>query len=428
MIARYSTKDISYIWSQENKYKIWYELEKEICKVSENYNLVPKGTYQLLPDNIDFNLSRILEIEKVVKHDVIAFITYLEEIIGEPAKYLHKGITSSDILDTSFSFLLVKSTYVIKSKLDKYINALEDKALKYKDTVTIGRSHGIHAEPITFGQVLASHLAEAKRNKARLQNALEEISFGQISGAVGTYAHLSPQIEKEVVEHFGLNVEPVSTQIIPRDRYAFYFSTLAIIASGIERLATNIRHLQRTEVGEVEEYFSSGQKGSSAMPHKRNPVVSENLCGLARMMRSFVNPALENITLWHERDISHSSVERHIAPDATGLLAYMLEKATALVSDLIVYEDKMQSNLDKSNNLIYSEAVMLALIKTGLSRQESYSLVQRNAMDAFINKKDFKQLIYKDYDISNRLKDSEIEDCFNVEFATRYCEEVINRV
>jgi adenylosuccinate lyase len=428
MIARYSTKDISYIWSQENKYKIWYELEKEICKVSENYNLVPKGTYQLLPDNIDFNLSRILEIEKVVKHDVIAFITYLEEIIGEPAKYLHKGITSSDILDTSFSFLLVKSTYVIKSKLDKYINALEDKALKYKDTVTIGRSHGIHAEPITFGQVLASHLAEAKRNKDRLQNALEEISFGQVSGAVGTYAHLSPQIEKEVVEYFRLNVEPVSTQIIPRDRYAFYFSTLAIIASGIERLATNIRHLQRTEVGEVEEYFSSGQKGSSAMPHKRNPVVSENLCGLARMMRSFVNPALENITLWHERDISHSSVERHIAPDATGLLAYMLEKATALISDLIVYEDKMQSNLDKSNNLIYSEAVMLALIKTGLSRQESYSLVQRNAMDAFVNKKDFKQLICKDADISSRLKDSEIEDCFNLKSATRHCNEIINRV
>jgi adenylosuccinate lyase len=427
MISRYSTKDLDRVWSEQNKYQTWYKVELAICKASEDCGFIPKGISESLPE-IHFDISEMSEIEKKVKHDVIAFLTFIENKVGDNAKHLHNGVTSSDVIDTSLSLLLIEATKEIEARLDKYIDALYLKSFRHSFTVTIGRSHGIHAEPITFGQVLAGHLAEAKRNKKRLQLALEEICVGQVSGAVGTFAHLSPEVESTALSYLGLKSEEVSTQIIPRDRYAFYFSTLAIIASGIERLATNIRHLQRTEVGEVEEYFSSGQKGSSAMPHKRNPVVSENLCGLARMMRSFVNPALENITLWHERDISHSSVERHIAPDATGLLAYMLEKATALVSDLIVYEDKMQSNLDKSNNLIYSEAVMLALIKTGLSRQESYSLVQRNAMDAFVNKKDFKQLICKDADISSRLKDSEIEDCFNLKSATRHCNEIINRV
>ena len=426
MISRYCVSDLDKIWSEQNKYQTWYRVERAICKASEEFGFAPQGVSKSLPE-ICFDISEMAEIEKKVKHDVIAFLTFVEDRAGDNAKYLHNGVTSSDIIDTSFSLLLIEATKAIETRLDDYIDALYLKSFRHSFTVTIGRSHGIHAEPITFGQVLAGHLAEAKRNKKRLQLALEEICVGQVSGAVGTFAHLSPEVESTALSYLGLRPEEVSTQIIPRDRYAFYFATLAIIASGIERLATNIRHLQRTEVGEVEEYFSSGQKGSSAMPHKRNPVISENLCGLARMMRSFVNPALENITLWHERDISHSSVERHIAPDATGLLAYMLNKATDLVNNLIVHEDKMQSNLDKSNNLIYSEAVMLALIKTGLSRQESYSLVQRNAMEAFINKQDFKQLIFKDSDILSRLKEFEIEQCFDLKAATRYCGQAIER-
>lgn len=418
MLNRYSSPEIREIWSEKRKYETWYKVEKAICSA------------QGMPDlpDILFNVDRILEIEKTTRHDVIAFLTYLEEVLGEKALKVHIGCTSSDIVDTGFSLLLLESTDIISDRLKKFITTLERMVYQYPTTPMIGRSHGIHAEPTTFGLFLAGHLSEAKRNMKRLMAAREEIRVGKISGAVGTYAHLSPEIERVALESLGLNPETVSTQVVARDRYAALFSVLALIAGGIERLATNLRHLQRTEIREVEERFAVGQKGSSAMPHKRNPISSENLCGLARVVRSNLQPSFENIPLWHERDISHSSVERHTAPETTSLVIYMLERITSVMENLAVNVDRMRKNLDVTNGLIYSESVLLALVEKGVPRQEAYVMVQRNAMESYESGVSFKKLIDHDADISCHLSLAEIRDCFDLEHCLRHAVEIIDRV
>lgn len=418
MLNRYSSPEIREIWSEKRKYETWYKVEKAICSA------------QGMPDlpDILFNVDRILEIEKTTRHDVIAFLTYLEEVLGEKALKVHIGCTSSDIVDTGFSLLLLESTDIISDRLKKFITTLERMVYQYPTTPMIGRSHGIHAEPTTFGLFLAGHLSEAKRNMKRLMAAREEIRVGKISGAVGTYAHLSPEIERVALESLGLNPETVSTQVVARDRYAALFSVLALIAGGIERLATNLRHLQRTEIREVEERFAVGQKGSSAMPHKRNPISSENLCGLARVVRSNLQSSFENIPLWHERDISHSSVERHTAPETTSLVIYMLERITSVMENLAVNVDRMRKNLDVTNGLIYSESVLLALVEKGVPRQEAYVMVQRNAMESYESGVSFKKLIDHDADISCHLSLAEIRDCFDLEHCLRHAVEIIDRV
>lgn len=405
------------IWSDSTKYETWYEVEKAICTAM--------GVIDL--PNVKFDVDRILDIEHTTRHDVIAFLTYLEEVIGEKARFIHLGCTSSDIVDTGFSLLLLRSTFIIKDKLERYIEVLRRLVLRYASTPMIGRSHGIHAEPTTFGLFLAGHLAEAKRSTKRLLAASEEIRVGKISGAVGTYAHLSPDIERIALESLGLKPETVATQVVARDRYANYFSSLALIAAGIERLAVNLRHLQRTEVGEVEEKFGMGQKGSSAMPHKKNPISSENICGLARMVRSNLQPALENISLWHERDISHSSVERHIAPDMTSTVAYMLDRITSVMENLIVNVDRMKKNLEMTKGLIYSEAVLLALVNKGVARQNAYLMVQRNALRCHESDLDFKTLIGHDSDIKKYLDQGEIDSCFDLMHCIKFSVEIINR-
>ena len=418
MLDRYSSTETREIWSEKKKYETWYKVEKAICSA--------RGMAGL-PD-IQFNVDRILEIEKTTRHDVIAFLTYLEEILGEKALKVHLGCTSSDVVDTGFSLLLLESTDIISDRLKKFIRVLERMSYQYSSTPMIGRSHGIHAEPTTFGLFLAGHLSEAKRNMRRLIAAREEIRVGKVSGAVGTYTHLSPEIERKALESLGLKPETLSTQIVARDRYAAYFSMLALIAGGIERLAVNLRHLQRSEVREVEERFTAGQKGSSAMPHKRNPISSENLCGLARMVRSNLQPSFENIPLWHERDISHSSVERHTAPDSTCTVVYMLERITSVVENLVVNVDRMMKNLESSNGLIYSESVLLALVEKGVPRQEAYVMVQRNAAESHESGLNFKKLVSHDPDIVRRLTVVEIRDCFDLEHCLRYSTEIIERV
>lgn len=418
MLNRYSSPETREIWSEKRKYETWYRVERAITSAQRLGHL---------PD-VEFNVDRILEIEKTTRHDVIAFLTYLEEVIGEEARKVHVGCTSSDIVDTGFSLLLLESLDIIEDRLNRFIGVLTRMAYQYASTPMIGRSHGIHAEPTTFGLFLAGHLSEAKRNMARLKTAQEEVRVGKVSGAVGTYAHLSPEIERIALESLGLRPEPLSTQVIPRDRYAACFSTLALIAGGIERLAVNLRHLQRTEVREVEERFATGQKGSSAMPHKRNPISSENLCGLARLVRSHVGPAMEDISLWHERDISHSSVERHIAPDSTSLVTYMLERITTVMEGLVVNIDRMRKNLDSSNGLIYSESVLLALVRKGVPRQEAYVMVQRNAMESHEMGSSFKDLVVHDPNVCRYLTRDEVDSCFDLEGCTRYSTEIIDRV
>lgn len=418
MLDRYASPEIREIWSEKKKYETWYKVEKAICSAM--------GTVDL--PNIHFDVDRILEIEKTTRHDVIAFLTYLEEVLGEKALKVHLGCTSSDIVDTGFSLLLLESTVIISDRLEKFIRVLERMAYQYSSTPMIGRSHGIHAEPTTFGLFLAGHLSEAKRNMKRLMTAREEIRVGKVSGAVGTYAHLSPEIERVALESLGLKPETVSTQVVARDRYAVLFSVLALIAGGIERLAVNLRHLQRTEVREVEERFTAGQKGSSAMPHKRNPISSENLCGLARLVRGNLQPSFENIPLWHERDISHSSVERHTAPDTTSLVIYMLERITSVVENLMVNVDRMKKNLDSSNGLIYSESVLLALVNKGVPRQEAYVMVQRNAMESHESNLSFQMLVSHDPDIGRYLSLAEIKYCFDLEHCLRYSSDIIDRV
>jgi adenylosuccinate lyase len=428
MIPRYTPEAFAHLWSDRTRFEVWLEVELAACDAMEEAGLVPHGTSATIRQkNLKLDPEAILDIEKTTRHDVIAFLTHVEDLAGDPARWLHRGMTSSDVLDTSFAVLLVRATDEIIARCDRLVLALTARAKEHAHTPTIGRSHGIHAEPVTFGVVLAGHLAEMKRGRRRLEAARREIAVGKIAGAVGTYVHLAPDIEKRALATLGLEPETVATQVVARDRHAAFFSALAVVAAGVERLATNVRHWQRTEVGEAEEKFSKGQKGSSAMPHKRNPVLSENLCGLARVVRSAVVPALENVALWHERDISHSSVERMIAPDATATLAFILERAASIVEGLVVYPERMKQTLDSGGGLFFSEAVMLALVGMGLPRQRAYEMVQRNAMRAFHGDGEFRKLLAEDSEITARLTPGELDRCFDLRHALRWADEMIAR-
>ena len=413
MIDRYSRKELKDIWSEENKYKIWLDIEIAAAEAMEKYKFIPKGVASVVKKKGRISVKRIHEIEAKVKHDVIAFLTSITEQAGIKARYLHQGMTSSDVLDTTLNIQLAQSGKILLSDIDKILSVLKKKANKYKMTPCIGRSHGIHAEPITFGLKLASFYAEFKRNKERLKNSIENISTCAISGAVGTYANIDPKIEVYVAKKLKLRPEPVSSQIIPRDRHADYFATLGIIASSVERVATEIRHLQRSEVYEVQEFFSKDQKGSSAMPHKKNPILSENLTGLARIIRGHVNPALENVALWHERDISHSSVERSIGPDANITLDFALVRLANLIDKMVVYPKKMLENLNLTHGLVFSQEVMLELTKTGMSREKAYKLVQGHAKNSLANKIDLIELLKNDKIIINKIPIKKIEKIFN---------------
>ena len=413
MIKRYSRKELTDIWSEENKYKIWLEVEIAAAQAMEKLGQIPKGVSSTVRKKARINVKRIHQIESQVKHDVIAFLTSVTEKAGIKARYLHQGMTSSDVLDTSFNLQLVQSGKIILKDIDLILKVLKKQARKYKFTPCMGRSHGIHAEPITFGLKLASFYEEFKRNRKRLVNAIDEISTCAISGAVGTFANINPNVEKHVAKKLNLKVEPISTQIIPRDRHAFYFSILGIIAGSIERVAIEIRHLQRTEIYELQEYFSKNQKGSSAMPHKKNPILSENLTGLSRMVRSTVVPALENIALWHERDISHSSVERNIGPDANITLDFALVRLANILDNMIVYPQNMLKNLNITKGLIFSQELMLELTKTGLSREKSYKMVQNYAKKCFAEDVDLISIVMKDKFIMNKIKTKKLRSIFS---------------
>jgi len=413
MIKRYSRKELTDIWSEENKYKIWLDVEVAAAQAMEKLGQIPKGVSSVVRKKSRINVKRIHQIESQVKHDVIAFLTSITEKAGIKARYLHQGMTSSDVLDTSFNIQLIQSGKIILKDLDQILKVLKKQARKYKFTPCMGRSHGIHAEPITFGLKLASFYEEFKRNKKRLVNAIDEVSTCAISGAVGTFANINPNVEKHVAKKLNLKVEPISTQVIPRDRHAFYFSVLGIIAGSIERVAIEIRHLQRTEVYELQEFFSKNQKGSSAMPHKKNPILSENLTGLARMVRSAVIPALENIALWHERDISHSSVERNIGPDANITIDFALVRLTNILDDMIVYPKKMLENLNITKGLIFSQELMLELTKTGLSREKSYKMVQSYAKKCFAENLDLFNVIQSDRYIMSKISPKKLRAIFS---------------
>jgi len=413
MIKRYSRKELTDIWSEENKYKIWLDVEVAAAQAMEKLGQIPKGVSSVVRKKAKINVKRIHQIEGKVKHDVIAFLTSITEKAGIKARYLHQGMTSSDIVDTSFNIQLVQSGNIILKDLDQILKVLKKQARKYKFTPCMGRSHGIHAEPITFGLKLASFYEEFKRNKKRLVAAIDEVSTCAISGAVGTFANINPNVEKHVAKKLGLKIEPISSQVIPRDRHAFYFSILGIIAGSIERVAIEVRHLQRTEVYELQEYFSKNQKGSSAMPHKKNPILSENLTGLARMVRSAVTPALENIALWHERDISHSSVERNIGPDANITLDFALVRLTNILENMIVYPKKMQENLNITKGLIFSQELMLELTKTGLSREKSYKTVQGYAKKCFAENLDLFNVIQSDKYIMKNISPKRLKSVFS---------------
>jgi len=413
MIKRYSRKVLTDIWSEENKYKIWLDVEIAAAQAMEKLGQIPKGVSSIVRKKARINVKRIHQIEAQVKHDVIAFLTSVTEKAGIKARYLHQGMTSSDVLDTSFNIQLVQSGKIILKDLDQILKVLKKQARRYKFTPCMGRSHGIHAEPITFGLKLASFYEEFKRNKKRLVNAIDEVSTCSISGAVGTFANINPNVEKHVAKKLNLKVEPISTQVIPRDRHAFYFSVLGIIAGSIERVSIEIRHLQRTEVYEIQEYFSKNQKGSSAMPHKKNPILSENLTGLSRMVRSTVIPALENIALWHERDISHSSVERNIGPDANIATDFALVRLTNILDNMIVYPKKMLENLNITKGLIFSQELMLELTKTGLSRERSYKMVQSYAKKCFTENLDLFTVIQSDKYIISKISPKKLESIFS---------------
>jgi adenylosuccinate lyase len=416
MISRYSRPEAAAIWSPETRFRIWFEIEAHAADAMAELGMIPKEAAKKIWDkgkDAKFDVARIDEIERETKHDVIAFLTHLAEIVGPEARFVHLGMTSSDVLDTCFAIQLTRAADLIDADLVQLLDALKRRALEHKLTVCVGRSHGIHAEPTTFGLKLAGAYAEFARARERLKAARREVATCAISGAVGTFAHLDPRVEAHVAKKLGLEIEPVSTQVIPRDRHAMFFATLGVIAASVERLATEIRHLQRTEVREAEEYFAPGQKGSSAMPHKRNPVLTENLTGLARMVRAFVTPALENVALWHERDISHSSVERMIGPDATVTLDFALARLAGVVDKLLVYPENMQRNLDQLNGLVYSGEVLLALANKGISREDAYRLVQRNAMPVWEGKGDFRTLLEADAEVSKLMTKAEIGKCFD---------------
>ena len=428
MIPRYSRPAMTQIWEPENKFRIWFEIEAHACDAQAKLGIIPEDAAKRVWERGKFDVERIEEIEAEVKHDVIAFLTNLAEYVGPEARFVHQGMTSSDVLDTCLSVQLCQAADIIATDIDQLLEALKKQAIKHKLTPTVGRSHAIHAEPTTFGLKLAGYFAEFQRNKDRLMIAREEIATCAISGPVGTFASIEPDVEKHVAEKLGLKIEPVSTQIIPRDRHAMFFSILGVIASSLERLAVEIRHLQRTEVREAEEFFSSGQKGSSSMPHKRNPVLTENITGIARLIRSHVIPSMENVALWHERDISHSSVERVIAPDATIALDFSLARMTGVIEKLVVYPDQMKKNLDKLGGLINSQRILLELTQKGMSREDSYEAVQRNAMPVWLEGKDFKALLKSDPKIKEFLDDNEIDELFNPDFHFKHVDTIFERV
>lgn len=428
MISRYTPSDFADLWSERTKLETWFDVEAAACEAMEATGRVPAGTAEAVrPARAKLVVERVQEIEKVTRHDVIAFLTHLEELAGPPARWFHLGMTSSDVLDTSFAVLLVAAADAILLRMDAVLVAFERRIEEHRKTPMIGRSHGIHAEPITFGLALAGHYSELVRARAAFVEARHGIAVGKIAGAVGTYAHLTPAIESAALGALGLVAETVATQIVARDRHAAFAFALARVASAIERFALNVRHWQRTEVGEAEEAFAIGQKGSSAMPHKRNPVLSENLCGLARVVRAAVAPAMENVSLWHERDISHSSVERMMMPDATTTLAFMLDRARGLVDNLVVYPAKLTKNLEQAGGLWASEGVLLALVQTGVGRQEAYGWVQRNAMRAFHGEGAFADLLEADPDVSSRLGSAKIREQFALSHALSHVDQIIDR-
>ena len=439
MLARYSRPQMAAIWTPENRFRIWFEIEAHACDAMAALGIIPKDAakaiwaggkkaMEALKADPKGNIEKIDAIERVTKHDVIAFTTWLGEFIGPQSRFVHQGLTSSDVLDTTFAVQLTQAADILLADVDKLLAALKKRALEHKDTLTIGRSHAIHAEPTTFGVKLAGHYAAFSRNRGRLVAARAEIATCAISGPVGTFANVDPRVEEYVAKKLGLAVEPVSTQVIPRDRHAAFFAALAVVASSIENLATEIRHLQRTEVREAEEFFSEGQKGSSSMPHKRNPVLTENLTGLARVVRSAVMPALENVTLWHERDISHSSAERYIAPDATVTLDFALGRLASVVEQLVVYPERMQGNLDALGGLVFSQRVLLALTQKGMSREEAYAAVQRNAMEAWRGNASFLALSRADKDIRQFLSDDELVALFDMRYHTKHVDTIFKRV
>jgi adenylosuccinate lyase len=431
MIPRYSRPEMVAIWEPQTRFRIWFEIEAHACDALAELGIIPKESAKAIWEKagqVTFDIDRIDEIERVIKHDVIAFLTHLAEFIGADARFVHQGMTSSDVLDTCLAVQLSRAADILIRDVDELLAALKRRAFEHKLTPTIGRSHGIHAEPVTFGLKLAQAYAEFSRGRARLVAARAEIATCAISGAVGTFANIDPRVEEHVAAKMGLTPEPASTQIIPRDRHAMFFATLGVVASSIERLAIEIRHLQRTEVLEAEEFFSEGQKGSSAMPHKRNPVLTENLTGLARLVRGMVIPALENVALWHERDISHSSVERMIGPDATITLDFALARLTGVVDKLIVYPQNMRRNLDRLGGLIHSQRVLLALTQKGVSREDAYTYVQRNAMPVWRGEGDFLSLLKKDGDISKALSAAELEALFDLDYHLKHVDTVFRRV
>ncbi|MHB2205651.1 adenylosuccinate lyase [Methylobacterium sp. CM6257] len=431
MIPRYSRPAMTAIWSPESRFRIWFEIEAHATTALAEIGVVPKEAAETVwakGKDAVFDVARIDAIEAVTKHDVIAFLTHLAEIVGPEARFVHQGMTSSDVLDTCLNVQLVRAADILIADVDALLVALKARAFEHKLTPTIGRSHGIHAEPVTFGLKLAQAYAEFERNRRRLIAAREEVATCAISGAVGTFANIDPRVEQYVAEKMGLTAEPVSTQVIPRDRHAMFFATLGVVASSLERLAIEIRHLQRTEVLEAEEFFSEGQKGSSAMPHKRNPVLTENITGLARMVRGYVTPALENVALWHERDISHSSVERMIGPDATVTLDFALARMTGVVEKLLVYPANMQKNLDRLGGLVHSQRVLLALTQAGVSREDAYRLVQRNAMPVWRGEGDFLALLKADPEVTAALSPEQIEECFDLGYHFKHVDTIFSRV
>ena len=428
MVPRYSRKEMVDIWSDDSKYSIWLDIEVYALEGMEIVGIVPKGTAKIVREKASFESKRIDEIESEIKHDVLAFLTNISESVGPEARFIHQGMTSSDVLDTCLNIQLKKAGELIIKDLDTLLISIKSQALKHKRTICVGRSHGIHAEPTTFGLKMLQAYAEFSRNRDRMKSAVEEISSCAISGSVGTFANIDPSVEAYVAKALNLKIEPISTQIIPRDRHAVFFSTLAVVASSIERISTEIRHLQRSEVLEVEEFFSSKQKGSSSMPHKRNPVLTENLTGLARVVRSSVIPALENISLWHERDISHSSVERFIGPDATVTLDFALNRLNNVIENMIVYPENMMKNLEKFNGLVFSQRVLLSLTQKNISREDSYSMVQRNSMKVWNEEGSFYDLIKADEEISSILSEDEIEDIFDLNYHLRQIETIFSRV
>jgi adenylosuccinate lyase len=428
MIPRYARPAMTKIWEPDNKFRIWFEIEAHACDAQVKLGVIPAEAAKAVWQRGKWNIERIDEIEKETKHDVIAFLTNLAEYVGPEARFVHQGMTSSDVLDTCLSAQLVQSTDILLKDIDDLLAALKRRALEHKMTVAMGRSHGIHAEPVTLGLKFAGFYAEFVRNRKRLEAAREDIASCAISGAVGTFANIDPFVETYVAEQMGLHVEPVSTQVIPRDRHAQYFAVLGVIASSIERLATEIRHLQRTEVREAEEYFSPGQKGSSAMPHKRNPILTENLTGLARMVRAYVIPAMENVALWHERDISHSSVERYIGPDATITLDFALARATSVVDKLVIYPDAVAKNLNMMGGLVFSQRVLLALTQEGVSREDSYVYVQRNAMKVWNDGGQLLDPLKSDADETAKIPLKDLEGLFDMGYHTKHVDTIFKRV